>query len=62
MAVVDAMNPQFRSLVHEFGVVIVSRMQAEGYDDANVLRDVLQTWRERRQTKWLETDWLKADI
>ena len=61
MAVVDAMNPQFRSLVHEFGVIIVSRMQAEGYDDANVLRDVLQTWRERRQETWLKTDWLKAE-
>ena len=60
MAVVDAMAPQFRSLVHEFGVVIVSRMQAEGYDDANVLRNVLETWRERRQDQWLKTDWING--
>ena len=58
MAVVDAMKPEFRSLVHEFGVVIVSRMAAEGYDDADVLRDALETWRERRQETWLKTDWL----
>lgn len=61
MAVVDAMEPEFRSLVHEFGVVIVSRMAAEGYDDANVLRYALETWRERRQEQWLKTDWLKHE-
>ena len=33
-------------------------MQAEGYDNADVLRGVLMTWRERRQDQWLKTDWL----
>lgn len=56
MAAVDGMRPEFRSLVHEFGVVIVSRMVAEGYDDADALKDVLETWRERRQDQWLKTD------
>lgn len=58
MAVVDAMGPQFRSLVHEYGVVIVSRMHADGYENAEELRGLLETWRERRQDQWLKTDWI----
>jgi len=56
MAAIDAMTPPFRALVHEFGAVIVSRMIGEGYANANELRDVLNTWRHRRQEELLKTD------
>lgn len=56
MAAIDELKPSFRSLIHEFGAQIVSRMIGEGYDDAEALRDALETWRERRQNEWLSTD------
>lgn len=57
MAAIDGLDPSFRKLVHEYGIVPVSRMIGEGYDNADELRNVLETWRERRQQKWLETDY-----
>ena len=53
MRAVDQMPVDFRALVHEYGVKIVDAMMAEGYSDAAELRDVLETWRERRQREWL---------
>ena len=57
MASIDALKPDFRALVHEFGARIVDRMMADGYDDAAALRAVLEGWRERRQETWLATDY-----
>lgn len=58
MAAIDSLSPKFRALVHEFGAVIVTRMIADGYDNAEQLRDVLTTWRDRRQSEWLATDYI----
>jgi hypothetical protein len=58
MSVIDRMPQGFRALVHEFGAIIVDRMMADGYDDADALRPVLEGWRERRQAEWLATDYL----
>jgi hypothetical protein len=49
MAAIDRLSPDFRTLVHEFGAIIVTRMMADGYSDAKALRDALVTWRERQQ-------------
>jgi hypothetical protein len=47
MAVIDAMPPIWRRLVHEYGFTIVNDLYAEStYQGA---RDDLETWRERRQ-------------
>jgi hypothetical protein len=53
MSAVDRMKPKFRTLVHEYGAVIVSRMVAEGYTDPDRLRAELETWRSRRQDEWM---------
>ncbi len=58
MSAIDRMPKGFRALVHEFGAVIVIKMMADGYSDANELRTVLEGWRERRQDEWLRTDYL----
>lgn len=50
------MRPKFRALVHEFGLKIVDAMIADGYDNADELRIVLEGWRSRRQEQWLKTD------
>lgn len=57
MAPLDSLKPGFRALVHEYGAIIVLQMIAEGYDKPDELRPVLQGWRERRQEKWLATDY-----
>ena len=58
MDAVDRMPAGFRALVHEFGVVIVDKMMAEGYSNPNELRPILETWRERRQDEWLRTNYI----
>ena len=60
MRAVDSLKPVFRDLVHEFGLVIVAGMINDGYDDPVELRRALETWRERRQSEWLATDYLNA--
>jgi hypothetical protein len=58
MAVMDSLPRRMRELVHEFGLVIVAEMIDEGYYDPEALRDMLETWRERRQAQWLATDYV----
>jgi hypothetical protein len=58
MRAVDKLSPAFRDLVHEFGLVIVAGMINDGYDNPAELRLVLETWRERRQSEWLMTDYI----
>jgi hypothetical protein len=62
MRAVDSLKPAFRDLVHEFGLVIVAGMINDGYDDPVELRRALETWRERRQREWLETDYVNEKI
>ena len=58
MAVIDAMAPDMRALVHEFGFKIVSAMIDDGYTDAKSLRPLLKSWLARRQQEWLATDYV----
>jgi hypothetical protein len=58
MRAVDRLSPAFRDLVHEFGLVIVAGMINDGYDDPVELRRALETWRDRRQSEWLMTDYI----
>lgn len=58
MRFVDALPAAMRGLVHEFGVKIVEAMYGEGYHDAEELRGLLETWRDRRQAQWLATDYV----
>jgi len=60
MKFVDALKPPMRELVHTFGAQIVSDMIADGHRDAAVLREELETWRERQQEAWLATDYITA--
>lgn len=59
MAALDDLSPGFRALIHEYGAIIVSRMIGDGYDDADQLRGVLETWRERQQAQWLATNYFE---
>lgn len=59
MKVADALPPAFRALMHEYGLRIVDAMWAQGYRNADELRDKLETWRERQQRDWLATDYCK---
>ena len=56
MTVIDALDPQFRALVYEFGFNIVTAMIEDGAHNAEALRCDLETWRGRRQAQWLATD------
>lgn len=58
MSDIDSMPTEFRALVREFGYVIVRDMRAEGYNDADQLRSLLEVWRFRRQEQWLQTDYI----
>lgn len=58
MGAIDRMSRPFRTLVHEFGYVIVRDMRADGYTNAKQLRDLLETWRARQQEEWLVTDYI----
>lgn len=49
-----------RALVYEYGAAIVGEMIGDGYTDPGALRPVLETWRQRRQQKWLDTDYITA--
>jgi N-methylhydantoinase B/oxoprolinase/acetone carboxylase alpha subunit len=60
MAAVDQLPAEFRPLVYEYGLVIVVRMWNDGYEDAEALRPVLETWRQRRQAQWMSTDYIIA--
>lgn len=64
---VDTLRKGMRSLVYDFGVVIVMHMWCEGYSSAKELRPWLETWRTRRQDTLLAQDyhfsrkrWLRA--
>lgn len=60
MRPIDGLKPAFRALVHEFGAVIVLRMMADGYDNADALHKVLDGWRERRQLECATIAYLKT--
>ena len=52
MAVYDRMPKFERLLVHQFGLVIVSRLMEAGYR-GNALRKQLEDWRRNRQEQVL---------
>ena len=56
MTVIDALDPEFRALVYEFGFNIVVAMIEDGAHNAAALRADLETWRRRRQQQLLDTD------
>ena len=58
MGRIDRMSPELRSLVHEYGFTIVAELIDDGYRDAMTMRSVLNTWRSRRQTEWLSTNYI----
>jgi hypothetical protein len=61
MDAIDAMEPEWRALVHEFGVVIVSEIMGE----ANTVeegREMLNYWRSRRQEQWLATNYVTRSL
>ena len=58
MAAVDALPPDFRPLVYEFGLVIVVRFYNDGYEDADATRKALEAWRARQQAQWMATDYI----
>ena len=47
MAVIDAMPPIWRRLVHEYGFTVVNALYAESTYEGAVMD--LETWRDRRQ-------------
>lgn len=59
---IDGMKPWLRALVREYGYMIIRDVlaEAEGPLDPFVLADQLQTWRERRQEQWLNTNFVTS--
>ena len=59
MADIDAMPAALRKTVHCFGYAIVRDMLEDGWQGKlGDLIDILETWRERRQQQWLQTDFI----
>lgn len=56
MEFVDSLDEFGRSLVHEHGALIVSRMMQEGYKVDAELQRLLEEKRQRAQEEWLATD------
>jgi hypothetical protein len=54
----ERVTPEWRSLMHEYGFVIVAKMLDEGYRNAAAARDELEIWRDRQQERWLRTDFV----
>jgi hypothetical protein len=54
---VDPLPPQWRELVHEYGLRIVQAIRAESssIEEAKVM---LKHWRTMRQRDWLATDYI----
>jgi hypothetical protein len=61
MCLVDGMPAPMRALVHDYGFTIVHGMICDGYRNPEELRGLLETWRERRQDEWLQTDYMRLD-
>ncbi len=60
MAHVDALPPDFRALVHEYGITIVLGIldEADVALSADEVRAMLEGWRMKRQEQWLRTDYV----
>lgn len=60
MSTIDLMPLPMRLLVYEFGFKIVWAMIEDGYNNADELRSLLETWRQRKQDEWLATDYSRG--
>lgn len=58
MAFIDGLEPDWRALVHEYGVTIVEALMDEGQDAEQAAYE-LTVWRERRQEEWLATNFVR---
>lgn len=57
MAAVDRLSQEWRQLVHEFGIAIVSEVMPEA-QDVHDARAMLEYWRAQRQARWLATNYV----
>lgn len=63
MAAVDSLKPEYRALVHEYGLVIVAKCLNDcDYSSAEALREQLEGWRVGLQTEWLATDYVTEKL
>lgn len=60
MQSIDRLSKPMRDLVREYGHMIVSAMIDDGYRNARELKPLLETWRERRQEQWLDTQYFTS--
>ena len=61
MRTIDRLTPFQRSMVHEYGFVIVAHTINLGVTHAGALRAALKCWRQGRQEEWLATDYINAN-
>jgi ABC-type sulfate transport system substrate-binding protein len=61
MTVVDSLAPDYRALVHEFGVTIVTQIMDEAGSVAEA-REMLNYWRNQRQEQWLSTNYVTRSM
>lgn len=54
----DGLSRPMRALAYEYGYKIVTAMIDDGYKNAKELKPLLETWRERRQEEWLNTNYV----
>lgn len=61
MEEVDQLPPDWRALVYEFGIKIVSdvRPEARSIEEA---REMLNYWRTQRQQQWLATNYVSRSM
>jgi hypothetical protein len=59
MSEIDALSPDWRALVHEFGLLMVRAIRNEwGEQGIEMCRFQLDAWRARRQVEWLATNYV----
>lgn len=58
MAQIDALPPEVREMVYEFGFAIVAALIGDGVHDPGRMEELLHNWRERRQAQWLATNYI----
>ena len=61
MRTIDGLTPFQRSMVHEYGFVIVANMINSGGANAKALHAALKHWRKSRQDEWLATNYINAN-
>lgn len=62
MEQIDDLDPGVCALLNEYGTNIVGAMLADGYNTVDQLELPLRSWRDRRQSEWLQTNYITPRV